>query len=356
VEKAGLPGRFGVYAVASECLDADTLFTVDGLDYRFEFAWMDLGSVLHPDSTSFRPLDMDVIDPLARLYGSATTLNIGPVLDSLANAVDGLVADSLRLVFAWEAKDASPQINVGSGMEEIAVGTVLGDIGASLHAVNPAIQLDVLPGAFAGREHFYLIEASSAMTRVPGGRAMLDPLRGTPDPASSGLVAAGAWCHVGWTGETARIPFRLHLPVTSAKNAAVYRLNDGAWERIGGDTSNGEIVALISRGGLYRVFEGPAAGPVAARSMLDQNVPNPFNPVTVIQYRLPEPAQVTLGVYDVGGRLVRMLEQGFRDAGEASVVWRGDDDAGNEVASGVYFYRLQVSGGREESRKMVLMR
>jgi hypothetical protein len=88
---------------------------------------------------------------------------------------------------------------------------------------------------------------------------------------------------------------------------------------------------------------------------LRQNVPNPFNPTTVIQYDVPETgAQVTLLIYDVAGRLVRTLVDGRKEAGTKRVTWNGDDDRGSRVASGVYFYRM-TAPGFEVTKKMVLI-
>jgi flagellar hook assembly protein FlgD len=84
-------------------------------------------------------------------------------------------------------------------------------------------------------------------------------------------------------------------------------------------------------------------------------VPNPFNPTTVIQYDVPETgAQVTLMIYDVAGRMVRTLVDGWKDAGTKHVTWNGDDDSGGRVASGVYFYRMTALGF-EMTKKMVLL-
>ncbi len=89
---------------------------------------------------------------------------------------------------------------------------------------------------------------------------------------------------------------------------------------------------------------------------LQQNHPNPFNPSTTIDYYLPEAAPVALEVYDASGRLVSRLLAGVRqERGVHSIEWRGVDDAGRTVSSGVYFYRLRA--GRETlTRKMVLLR
>lgn len=94
----------------------------------------------------------------------------------------------------------------------------------------------------------------------------------------------------------------------------------------------------------------------AASLRLDQNVPNPFNPETTIRFDVPAPgAIVTLTIYDVAGRLVVRLLESERVAGARAVRWNGRDAAGNEVPSGVYFYRLET--GRESlSRKLVVLR
>ena len=88
---------------------------------------------------------------------------------------------------------------------------------------------------------------------------------------------------------------------------------------------------------------------------LFQNVPNPFTGSTTIRYALPGAAHVKVEVFDVEGRLVSVLVDGTQAAGPQSVVWEGTDSKGNELPSGVYFYR--VSTAREaRTMKMLLLR
>jgi hypothetical protein len=88
---------------------------------------------------------------------------------------------------------------------------------------------------------------------------------------------------------------------------------------------------------------------------LTQNVPNPFNPTTVIHYEVPElGGHVTLRIYDVAGRVVRTLVDGQQVVGEKRVTWNGRDDRGSRVATGVYFYRM-TAPGYEKTLKMVLV-
>ena len=88
---------------------------------------------------------------------------------------------------------------------------------------------------------------------------------------------------------------------------------------------------------------------------LAQNVPNPFNPVTDISYSLPVASQVRLTVYNAIGQKVATLADEFKPAGNHVVNWRGQTDDGNSVASGIYFYRLEVADFCE-TRKMLLLK
>jgi sarcosine oxidase gamma subunit len=65
--------------------------------------------------------------------------------------------------------------------------------------------------------------------------------------------------------------------------------------------------------------------------------PNPFNPWTTLRFALPEAAQVNLTLYDVAGRQVQILIEGWRTAGYHEVAFDAED-----LSSGVYFYRLQA--------------
>jgi len=88
---------------------------------------------------------------------------------------------------------------------------------------------------------------------------------------------------------------------------------------------------------------------------LAQNVPNPFNPVTVIQYQLPQSANVKVEIYNVAGKVVRTLVDEEQDAGYKSAVWDGTNDLGQKVASGVYMYRLEA-GSQVSEKRMVLLK
>jgi len=88
---------------------------------------------------------------------------------------------------------------------------------------------------------------------------------------------------------------------------------------------------------------------------LDQNYPNPFNPTTTIKYQLAKQANVTLRIYSVTGQLVRTIVDGVQQPGYYSVTWNGLNNAGEQVASGVYFYRIEA-GSFVSMKKMLLLK
>jgi parallel beta-helix repeat protein len=111
-------------------------------------------------------------------------------------------------------------------------------------------------------------------------------------------------------------------------------------------TSVGEYTEEETGPPMYRLF---------------QNYPNPFNSSTVIWYYLPDvgyqPAEVEITVYNILGKLVRRLVSTRQYPGSHKVLWDAKDDLENEVASGIYFCKLKVSGLElVKPKKMVLLR
>jgi hypothetical protein len=88
---------------------------------------------------------------------------------------------------------------------------------------------------------------------------------------------------------------------------------------------------------------------------LFQNYPNPFNQGTVIRYSLPSDCRVKLAVYNLLGQLVKTLVSEPQSADDYEVTWDGKNEQGQEVASGVYFLRIDT-GELADRRKMVILR
>jgi len=114
------------------------------------------------------------------------------------------------------------------------------------------------------------------------------------------------------------------------------------------------LVANLSDG--FRVHSEPVLIKAPARrTQLVGNFPNPFNPSTEIKFVIATRVHVRISIMDVQGRLVRTLADEIMDAGSRDVSWNGRDAAGRNVASGVYFVRLQTDS-TVDSRRAVLLK
>jgi photosystem II stability/assembly factor-like uncharacterized protein len=75
---------------------------------------------------------------------------------------------------------------------------------------------------------------------------------------------------------------------------------------------------------------------------LDQNYPNPFNPTTTLRYALPKDARISLSIYNILGQKIATLKDEVQNVGYYNILWNGKSDFGSQVASGVYFYRIDA--------------
>jgi hypothetical protein len=116
------------------------------------------------------------------------------------------------------------------------------------------------------------------------------------------------------------------------------------------------ILPLDCQAGTSTGTPDPEVDAVPAVSKLHQNVPNPFNPTTMIKFDLARDGRVQLQVFDVAGHLVRTLVNGTMTRGfDQSVAWNGLDEGGRRVPSGVYFYQL-VTDDLTATKKMVMLK
>lgn len=153
------------------------------------------------------------------------------------------------------------------------------------------------------------------------------------------------------------------------KGGVFVTTNYGAnWTQVADSLSNSGITALVLSGN--NIIAGSGDGSIWYRTVaniittdvkeiqnnipdnhsLFQNYPNPFNPTTIISYQIQNDRFVTLKVYDMFGREVKTLVNGFKSQGKYSV----DFDAGN-FSSGVYFYQLKA-GDYTAIKKMILLK
>jgi hypothetical protein len=109
------------------------------------------------------------------------------------------------------------------------------------------------------------------------------------------------------------------------------------------------IISIQSFSGVSDELELPSAPEIA------QNYPNPFNSSTVITFSLSHEDKVKIEIFDIGGRLVQVFGEKEFPAGANRIVWNGKNDAGNDIASGLYFYRFECAD-YSSVKQMTLLR
>jgi len=141
--------------------------------------------------------------------------------------------------------------------------------------------------------------------------------------------------------------------VQDLRDAPDYAFHLGAKETVNAAAAARFVLLVGDEDFVAGELEGLSIPP--ARTALHQNYPNPFNPETVIRWDVAEAGRVDLRIYDLAGALIRTAQAGDLLPGGYEFVWRGDDDHGRQMASGVYIYRLRT-GGFVQARRMTLLK
>jgi flagellar hook assembly protein FlgD len=120
---------------------------------------------------------------------------------------------------------------------------------------------------------------------------------------------------------------------------------------IGCETECPEATGCVVNNAIYTWSQGSTSSAVTS-----QNYPNPFNPSTVIQFSLPEAAEVSVTVYNSLGQSVKeLVTNRSMPAGNHQIEWDGTNYSGKTVSSGIYLYRIEA-GQNMVTKKMVLTR
>jgi hypothetical protein len=210
----------------------------------------------------------------------------------------------------------------------------------------------VLPVAIAGSANFDVTELNVASLRLEG----IAPRRSSYEDVTT--PAGGNNCDCTEEGADGVMDLTLKFDRTEIASV-LHNVMDGDVVKLtirgtmldGAFFEASDCITIRDKDSAPWTFGDPAAAALYPAS------PNPFNPVTVIQYNVGEPGQVSLNVYDVTGRLVRTLvnETKTPASGGYSVTWDGRNDGGQSVSSGIYFYRLST-GSFSETKKMILLK
>ena len=125
--------------------------------------------------------------------------------------------------------------------------------------------------------------------------------------------------------------------------------SDGeSWDKVGGEFGFAVLPILVNAESGMAQLNGAQGSveivetAVPVVTTLHSPFPNPFNPSTEINYSVAKAQDVELSVYDIRGRLVVHLAQGIHASGRYQVSWKGQDDNGRQLASGVYLVRFKT--------------
>jgi hypothetical protein len=150
------------------------------------------------------------------------------------------------------------------------------------------------------------------------------------------LAVLGTDVAIGGSGDVAVLTFR------TLGGEYALGFDEALIRGVENEELTGELEGLESRPEVPTVFR------------LSQNVPNPFNPKTVVAYEVPQVSEVTIRVYDVTGRLVTTLVDGTVEPGRYAVVWDGTGSSGESVGSGVYFCVMDTPAYHATNKMMLL--
>jgi len=154
------------------------------------------------------------------------------------------------------------------------------------------------------------------------------------------------------------ILYGLKAATNQPADLVTLNLNTGAGTVVGSTGVVGMVSLSFNYNGTVTDVKTPTTLPVAFS--LGQNYPNPFNPITKIDYSLPQAANVKITVYNLLGEVVKVLFDGFNEAGTYSTYWNADDAGGQKLTSGIYFYELKATTLSEQHfsdiKKMILLK
>ncbi len=193
-----------------------------------------------------------------------------------------------------------------------------------------------------------------ARLALPGGFGVHRDMR---DPSADRFVY-----NLNFQGVSSHFPLRMTwdsglLPVGATAvltDAAGGRLMDPVDMMSEQEAVIGADVALAGGLMIEVSLNGEESG-LPKALVLYANIPNPFNPITTINFDLPRATKVRLDIFDMAGRLVRTLADGDVPEGRHKEIWNGRNSSGARVASGSYFYRLQA-GNKTLTQKMLFIK
>lgn len=217
------------------------------------------------------------------------------------------------------------------------LAAVLAKAGQSAVLKSPDDKLTLTVAANAFKDDVYLTILHNSGMQV---KSSMTPL------SESYTVGPVAWK----PGTAASVSFAYHeWPDMNPAHVAIYRIDKNGLTYVPTiiNTADKTAHATIGEFGKYQVFynesiQNGADVSIPKEFSLYPNFPNPFNPTTTIRYDLAENSKIQLTIYNILGQQIRTLVNQALPAGRYQAVWDGRNDAGSQVSSGIYIFRLKT--------------
>ena len=256
---------------------------------------------------------------------------------------NGLVAGDDAEIYVWEGTLSEGSIPPYEGENGISWQTTgLGWFGAGIMSMQPVNLFNFAQGHLNFRIKIPAnISFQIGIIDSWGNQSYVDfPSNQT----KYGLVRDGDWGQASIPVEDIRgefIDLRMlsyEFVILEVNGASCqFALDDIYW------SGGGELMKVSTTNSLLEEF------------VLKDNYPNPFNPVTTLRYEIAVNTNVKITIYDMMGRLVKILTDKMEMAGYKSIKWNGTNDRNEPVSAGLYLYTIQA-GDYRKTRKMVLIK
>jgi hypothetical protein len=310
---------------------------------------------------------VSMIQLAATLQLTPETYGVGVrVINETGHKLPSGYPEGRRVWLNVKGFDATDQLVYESGAYDFATGVLTHDDDAKIYEIHPGLSNGIAAalGQPAGKSfHFVLSDTVFMDNRIPPRGFTNAAFTEIQSPTVDYVYEDGQY----WDDTEYTLPAGIdsvHVTLyyqTTTKEYIEFLRDANTTNSTGHDLYNAWVaqgmappVVITEAGTAVDVSTG-IGDEVRHVYSLSQNFPNPFNPVTVVQYSLAEKGHVSITVYDVSGREVRVLVDEEREAGPHSLVWDGRNNDGEDLASGVYFVRYRA-GTESFWKKAALLR
>lgn len=135
----------------------------------------------------------------------------------------------------------------------------------------------------------------------------------------------------------------ISFPAETAEGA-IFWLSGDTWLELDTYFLAGRMYAIVTEAGIFVLGDRPGllSPEISLFPVFNGSSPNPFSSLVSFQFSLPQAGEVSLVVYDVSGRIVKSVKDGYLSSGLHTLSWSGKDDSGNQIPPGVYFARFST--------------